>query len=77
MLDTPKAYLIIFCDRSMRQTSENLTATDYLAAAQGLSSIVRCRESGFERLVFDENRPFWVPVKNAGVLACQGAVLNC
>lgn len=69
-------YLIVFCDRTMRQTSENLTATDYLAVAQGISCIVRYRESGFERLVFDESRPFWVPVKNAGILACDGAIIN-
>lgn len=70
-------YLIIFCDRTTRQTSENLTASDYVAASQGLSQIVRFRDDRFEKLVFDEGKPFWIPVRDARTLACEGAVINC
>jgi hypothetical protein len=49
---------------------------DYMAAAQGISQIFRFREDKFERLIFDKEKPFWVPVRQSGVLACEGHVLN-
>jgi len=69
-------YLLVFGDRTCRQVSENLTMMDYMAAAQGISQIFRFREDKFERLIFDKEKPFWVPVRQSGVLACEGHVLN-
>lgn len=68
-------YLIVFLDGTSKQTSENLTAMDYVSASQGISKIFRFREV-FEWLVFDREKPFWVPVKQSRILSCKEGVLN-
>lgn len=59
-------YLFIWLDGQARQVKDNLTVDDYLAVAQRLISVYRIRKS-FEKLVIDNGKACWVPVKESQV----------
>lgn len=73
-------YLLVFCDGTSKQISENLTAADYLAASQKIIHIFRCRDSGFQKLVFDKTdagvKPAWVFVLEGKTLSCPDGVVH-
>ncbi len=65
-------FLYIFTDGQIKQVSENPTIVDLLAVSQSLLTIIKFdKKKGFFRLIKDESKLCWVPVKDAQVLTSE------
>jgi hypothetical protein len=72
-------YLFIFPDRTLKQVSENLTIIDIMSVRTGCLSIVRSTAAPaqrYDRLVIDNGKLCWVPVREAGVVGCQEGAIH-
>ena len=69
-------YLFVFSDNQVRQITDNLSVTDYIAMLSGLLRVYRAKIDGFVQIVIDNGKLCEVNVTEATIIQGEAGRLH-
>jgi hypothetical protein len=66
-------YLFVWKTGQARTVVDNITTGDVLGVRNGVLNIFRLDSEHVFRLTFDEDKVYWIPVKDTRIIGCKEA----